>query len=96
MFRDILRNVWGHSPEYNILPVPRVPHIPFPVPVFLVLYIAEVFRELFLYEHRHKGRLSRKNLSLKNFTYKLKILLTRNCRRSFVKNLPTEKRKENM
>ena len=33
----IPRNVWGHSPEYSI---PRVPPIPLPVPVFLVLYIA--------------------------------------------------------
>ena len=40
MFGDIPRNVWRHSPEYNIPPIPRVPRIPFPVPVFLVLYIA--------------------------------------------------------
>ena len=49
IFGDIPRNVWGHSPEYmatfpgmfgNIPPIPRVPRIPFPVPVFLVLYIA--------------------------------------------------------
>ena len=40
MFEDIPRNVWRHSPEYNIPPIPRVPRIPFPVPVFLVLYIA--------------------------------------------------------
>ena len=40
MFEDIPQNVWRHSPEYNIPPVPRVPRIPFPVPVFLVLYIA--------------------------------------------------------
>ena len=39
-FEDIPRNVWPHSPEYNIPPIPRVPRIPFPVPVFLVLYIA--------------------------------------------------------
>ena len=40
MFWDIPRKVSGHSPEYNIPPIPRVPRIPFPVPVFLVLYIA--------------------------------------------------------
>ena len=40
MFEDIPRNVWRHSPEYNIPPVPRVHCILFPVPVFLVLYIA--------------------------------------------------------
>ena len=39
MFEDIPRNVWGHYPEYNITPIPRVPRIPFPVPVFLVLNI---------------------------------------------------------
>ena len=41
MFSNILRNVWQHSPEYNIPPIPRVPRIPFSVPVFLVLYIAK-------------------------------------------------------
>ena len=40
MFSDIFRNVWRHSPEYSIPPIPRFPRIPFPVPVFLVLYIA--------------------------------------------------------
>ena len=40
MFSNIPWNVWQHSPEYNIPPIPRVPRIPFPVPVFLVLYIA--------------------------------------------------------
>ena len=39
MFGDIPQNVWQHSLEYNIAPIPRVPRIPFPVPVFLVLYI---------------------------------------------------------
>ena len=34
MFNDIPRNIWQHSP------IPCVPRIPFPVPVFLVLYIA--------------------------------------------------------
>ena len=42
VFGDIPRNVWEHSPEYNIPPIPRVPRIPFPVPVFLVLYIAHL------------------------------------------------------
>ena len=41
MFEDIPRNVWRHSLEYNILPIPRVPRIPFPVPVLLFLYIAD-------------------------------------------------------
>ena len=41
MVGDIPRNLWRHSPEYNILAIPRVPHIPCPVPVFLVLYIAQ-------------------------------------------------------
>ena len=40
MFSNIPRNVWRHSSEYNIPPIPRVPRIPFPVPVFLVLVIA--------------------------------------------------------
>ena len=40
MFGDIPWNVWPHFPEYNISPIPRVPRFPFPVPVFLVLYIA--------------------------------------------------------
>ena len=40
MFDVIPRNVWRHSTEYNIPPIPRVPRIPFPVHVFLVLYIA--------------------------------------------------------
>ena len=43
MFGNIPRNVWGHSPEYNIPPIPRVSRIPFPVPVFLVLYIADKY-----------------------------------------------------
>ena len=47
IFGDIPRNVWRHSPEYNIPPIPRVPRIPFPVPVFLVLYIARF--SLFFY-----------------------------------------------
>ena len=47
MFYDIPRNVWRHSPEYNILPIPRVPRIPFPVPVFLFLYIANEKRVYF-------------------------------------------------
>ena len=40
MFNDIPRNIWWHSPENNISPTLRVPHISFPVPLFLVLYIA--------------------------------------------------------
>ena len=36
-FEGIPRNVWRHSPEYNIPPIPRVPRISFPVSVFLVL-----------------------------------------------------------
>ena len=36
MFGDIPMNVSQHSPEYNISPIPRVPRILFPVPVFLV------------------------------------------------------------
>ena len=39
-FEYILRNIWRHSPEYNIPLIPRVPRIPFSVPVFLVLYKA--------------------------------------------------------
>ena len=46
MFEDIPRNVWQHSPEYNTPPIPRVPCIPLPVPVFLVLYIAVVTQDL--------------------------------------------------
>ena len=42
MLSNIPQNVWRHSPEYNIppLPIPRLPGIPFSVPVFLVLYIS--------------------------------------------------------
>ena len=40
MFEYIPRNIWRHSPEYNIPLIPRVPRIPFSVPVFLVLYKA--------------------------------------------------------
>ena len=39
-FEYIPRNIWRHSPEYNIPLIPRVPRIPFSVPVFLVLYKA--------------------------------------------------------
>ena len=49
MFGDIPRNVWRHTPEYNISPIPRVPRIPFLVPVFLVLYIAGYFLLFFLH-----------------------------------------------
>ena len=50
MFEDIPRNVWWHSPQClatfpgmfgDSPPIPRVPRIPFPVSVFLVLYIAK-------------------------------------------------------
>ena len=37
-FEGISRNVWRHSPEYNIPPIGRVPRISFPVSVFLFLY----------------------------------------------------------
>ena len=40
MFGDIPWSIWWHSLEYNIPPIPCVPCILFPVPVFLVLYIA--------------------------------------------------------
>ena len=40
MFSTIPRNVWRHSVEYKIPSIPYVLRIPFPVPVFLVLYIA--------------------------------------------------------
>ena len=42
MFGDIPRNVWWHCPEYKIPPIPRGPRIPFPAPVFLFLYIAQI------------------------------------------------------
>ena len=42
IFGDIPRNVWRHSWEYNIPHIPSVPRIPFPVPVFLVWYIANL------------------------------------------------------
>ena len=40
MSYNIPRNVWRYSSEYNIPTIPRVPRIPFPVPVFLFSYIA--------------------------------------------------------
>ena len=43
MFEGILCNVCGHSPRYKIPSIPHVPRILFPVPVFLFLYIADVF-----------------------------------------------------
>ena len=59
MFCDIPRNVWRHSPEYNILPILHVPHIPFPVPVFLVLYIAQLLvQKVYLF------RLQKEELSI--------------------------------
>ena len=54
MFDDIPRNVGRHSPEYNIPPIPRVPHIPFPVPVFLVLYLAN--RAVFIQDQKVKKK----------------------------------------
>ena len=47
MLEKIPRNIWQHFPEYNIPLIPRVPRILFPVPVFLVLYIA-------LLKHAHE------------------------------------------
>ena len=41
MFGVISRNAWRHFPEYDISPIPRFPHIPFPAAVFLVLYIVD-------------------------------------------------------
>ena len=52
MFYDIPRNVWRHSLEYNIPPIPRVPRIPFPVPVFLFLYS----RKTAMYKTRNTGK----------------------------------------
>ena len=48
MFGDIPWNLWGHSAKYYISTplISRVPHIPFPVPVFLFLYIAQGFQLL--------------------------------------------------
>ena len=40
MLEDFIQNVWRHSVEYKIRPIPRITHIPFPVPVILVTYIA--------------------------------------------------------
>ena len=48
MFSNIPRNVWRNPREYNIPPIPPVPRIPFPVPVFLVSCIAENFPFLIL------------------------------------------------
>ena len=47
MFGDIPRNTWRHSPEYNIPPIPRFPLIPFPVTVFLIIYIAVFYQQSF-------------------------------------------------
>ena len=56
MFGDIPRNVSRHSPEYSIPPIPRVPRIPFPVPVFLVLYIAQNIEQKALYYKKLHSR----------------------------------------
>ena len=49
MFGDIPQNVSRHSPEYSISPIPCVLRIPFPVPVFLVLYTAQNIEQKALY-----------------------------------------------
>ena len=41
MFGNTPQNFWRESTEYNIPPIPRVPHILFPVPIFLVFYIVK-------------------------------------------------------
>ena len=51
LFSNILWVFRGHSPEYNIPPIPRVPRIPFPVPVFLVLCIAKCEWKFSIYNH---------------------------------------------
>ena len=43
IFGNIPQNFWRESPEYNIPPIPRVPHILFPVPIFLVFYIVKTY-----------------------------------------------------
>ena len=43
MLKDISRYVWQHSAEYNIPLITRVPRIPLPVPVFLVLHSRSKF-----------------------------------------------------
>ena len=40
IFGNIPQNVWRHSLEYNIPPIPQVPHFLLPVTVLLFLYIA--------------------------------------------------------
>ena len=47
MFEDIPGNVWQHILECNIFPIPHVSRIPFPVPVFQVLYTAIQWRLIF-------------------------------------------------
>ena len=57
MSGNIPRNIWQRSPEYwlrfpeyNVHFISRVPHIPCPVPVFLVLYIGK-FGNVFCFIH---------------------------------------------
>ena len=78
MFGDIPRNVWRHSAEYNIPPIPRVPRIPFLVPVFLFLYIAsmDLWQSLFLVYFQHflmstfrRMRLNYENCSLRRILF---------------------------
>ena len=71
MFSDILLNVWRYSPEYNTSPSSRVPNISFPVPVFLVLYIAKkkLYCKLYLSQSYHSYY--RRHTIEKGFYYKL-------------------------
>ena len=63
IFHDIPPESLKTFPEYNILPIPRVPRIPFLVPVFLVLHIA--WRITWIY-HKTKIVKSENNALLGN------------------------------
>ena len=83
IFEDIPGNVWRHSPEYNISPIRRVPPIPFPVPVFLVLYIASIILSQSLFEIFLIMRL-RNDVS---FLYKMCFLSTIRSKQTFITNV---------
>ena len=71
MFEGIPRNVWSHSPEYNIPPISRVSRIPFPVPVFLFLYIAKIKQQ--------NNKNSTKKLLIKSVSIDIIFCLASTC-----------------
>ena len=85
MFGDIPRNVWRHSLEYNFPPNPRVPRIPFNVPVFLVLYIAH--SDWIRRDAPHLSAFSRNAGKYGPEKLRIRTLFTQCLQSSYTKNL---------